>query len=100
MGIEPPSEVERGIESPSAILRVALPPKFKPSFDELDIGTLAQRVVHDHLILIHCDGACRVDEISTCLRLGTDAVNGTQNQLLLQMRQEREVAVGLLSCEC
>jgi hypothetical protein len=73
----------------------SLDTKLQTSLDQFDVGPLSQCVIHDALVLIHCDGTCRVDNVSTGLGGRVTRVEGAEEKLFLQVSQELEVTFGL-----
>lgn len=71
--------------------------KVQARFDEFDIGSLSQCVIYDTLILVHSNRTSRIDDITACGRIRVDRVNGTKNQLLLQVSEKLEVPFGLIN---
>jgi hypothetical protein len=55
--------------------------------DEFDV-TLLERIVDHFLILLHSHRASRVDHKATSLAVGIAAVNGSENELLLQSMRD------------
>ena len=94
--IDPPREVELVREDLAAVAREAGHTEPEFSVDEANVGPLAERVVHNGLVFVDHDGAGRVDEIPTRLRVCLDTVDRAQDELLLKVSEEREVAFGLL----
>jgi hypothetical protein len=62
---------------------------------ETHVWPLAQGIFDDGLVLVHCDGACRVDDVPARRRVGRDRVDGAEDELFLEVREELEVALGL-----
>ena len=90
---EATSERERGAVVVTAERLEAGRAEIETSLDQLDVRPLAQRVRDDGLVLLDCDGAGRVDDVAT----GGARVDRGEDQLLLQVREQREVACGLRS---
>lgn len=93
--VEPSGEAQTGIERLAAVLRETLPAKLEASIDELDIGPLAERIVHHGFILVDSHGACRIDNVSAVFRFWIDTVDSAQNELFLKVGKECKVAFGL-----
>ncbi len=70
----------------AAETRITRAPEFKASIHQMNIGPLSKRVVNDSFVLIDSDRTSRIDQVPARFRSRIDAVNGTQNELLLQMR--------------
>ena len=90
-----PGEVQTRAECLATVLCKSLAAKGKPSVDKLHVGSFSEGVIYHRLVLVHRDGAGRVDEISTRFGFGTHAVNGAEDELLLKMGEEGEVAIRL-----
>jgi len=52
--------------------------------DQFDVA-IAEGIINNPLILLNRDRASRVYNIPACFRLGIDAVNGGENQFLLEV---------------
>ena len=70
----------------TAIASIARAPEFKVSIHQMNVGSLSECVVDNRLVLVDGNRTSRIDQISARFRGWIDAVNGTQNELLLQMR--------------
>ena len=90
-----PCEVQTWVEGLATVLCESLAAKGKPSVHKLHVGSFSEGVVHHRLVLVHRDGAGRVDKISTRFGFGTHAVDGAKDELLLKMGEEGEVAIRL-----
>jgi len=69
--------------------------ELQTSLDQFDVGSLPQCVIDNALVLINSDGTCRVNDVSTSLGGRVTRVKGAQEKLLLQVRQELEITLGL-----
>lgn len=91
----PPSELHLAAKVLAAEASKALATELEASLDELDIGPLAEGVINDGLVLVDRDGAGRVDEVAARRRVRVDRVDRAEDELLLDVREEVEVALGL-----
>ena len=73
----------------------ALDTELQAGGDQFAVRALLQRVVNDRLVLIDRDGARRVNDVATRGARGRARVEGAENQLLLQVREQLEVPLGL-----
>jgi len=96
MGVKPPRQAYARAEHLAAIPSEAFFSKLQPRVDEFDVGPFTESVVNDGFVLVDGDGAGGIDEVSTGFGFGADAVDGTEDQLLLEVGEEGEVSVGLL----
>lgn len=85
MGVEPPCHGDARVEVLAAVTLEAGHTELEAGLDELDVRSLAQRVVDDGLVFVDGNRACRVDEVTTGLAVGLYAVNSAENELLLQV---------------
>src|SRR6266511_1026629 len=69
--------------------------EFEISLDKPHIRTFFQCIIYHGLVLVYCDRAGGIDQVSPCFRLWAHAVNGAEDQLFLEMGQKSEVAVRL-----
>lgn len=69
--------------------------KFQTRRHEPHVWPLAQSIVDDGLVLVHRDRAGRVDDVAARGRVGRDGIDGAEDELFLEMREELEVALGL-----
>ena len=99
--VEAARERELVRERLAAVAREAGHAELEPGLDEAHVRPLAERVVDDGLVLVDGDGAGRVDEEAARLGVCLDAVDRAEDELLLEMREEREVALRLdVGCVC
>ena len=96
MRVKPPRQTHARAEHLAAIPGEAFFSKLQPGIHELDVGPLAESVVNDGFVLVDGDRTGGIDEVSTGFGFGADAVDGTEDQLLLEVGEEGEVSVGLL----
>lgn len=87
------------MEDLAADLGEALFTECQACLDELDVGALVQRVLHDLLVLLDCDGTCGVDNVATGLAVVVDRVDGRQEQLFLQVGKLHEIGLGLVGLD-
>lgn len=95
MRIISPGQVQTRVKRLASVLRVALPAERKSCIHELDIGAFAQSIIDHRLVFVDGDGTRRVDDVSAGLGLRTDTVDGTQDELLLKVREQGEIAFRL-----
>jgi hypothetical protein len=63
--------------------------------DDLGVRSLAESVRDDGLVLFRHDGAGRVDDVASRRGVGRDRVDGAEDELLLEVREEGKVALRL-----
>lgn len=95
VGIKPSGQGNFRIEGLPAVARVSWPPELETGVYKLDVGSFPQSVVDDGFVLVYGDGTGGVDEVSAGLGVGCDAVDGAEDELLLEVRQKGEVTIGL-----
>lgn len=95
MRIEPPSQVHVLAKLLSAEALESLLAEGEARLDELDVRTFPQSVGDDRLVLLGRDAAGRVDDVASFLRVGGDRVDRAEDELLLEVGEEGEVALGL-----
>ena len=91
MRVEPARELDALAELLAAEALEALLAERQARVDELDVRALAERVRDDGLVLLGRHRAGRVDDGAARL----DRVDGAQEELLLEVPEEHEVARGL-----
>ena len=78
-----------------AVLGVAFSPELETRFDQLGVRSLSQRIVYHRFVLVYGDGTGRIHDVPARFRIGADAVDRAENELLLQMRQQSKIAFRL-----
>jgi hypothetical protein len=73
----------------------SLDTELQPSLDELDVGSFPQCVIHYTLVLIDSDGTGGVDDVSSGLGGRVTGIEGTEDELFLQVSQQLEISFGL-----
>lgn len=101
VGVEAAGEVHVLAKLLAAEPLEALLAEREAGLDELDVRALAQRVGDDRLVLLGRDRARRVDDKpAPGGRVGRDRVDRAEHELLLEVREERKVALGLECGAC
>jgi hypothetical protein len=96
MRIEPPRQMHILAKLLATEALEALLAERQSRLDELDVRTFPQSVSDDRFVLLGRDAAGRVDDVASFLRVGGDRVDGAEDELLLEVGEEGEVALGLL----
>lgn len=95
MGIKPPRQAHFRVEFLPAVAGVPRFSELQSSINKLDVGTLAQCVVDNSFVFINCDRTGRVNEIPAGFGVGGYTVDCAEDELFLEVRQKRKVAVRL-----
>ena len=93
--IEPASQLHILAELLAAERLEALLAESETRLDELDVWSLAESIGDNRLVLLSGDTAGGVDDVASLLGVRGDGVDGAEDELLLEMREEGEVALGL-----
>jgi hypothetical protein len=83
------------VEGLSAILCKSIPPKAETSVNQFHVRALSQRIVDDSLVLIDSDGTCGINQKSSRFGVRRDTVDGAEDKLLLEVREEVEITFRL-----
>ena len=97
MRIEPPGHGHAWVKGFPTVFSITRDAEFKASFNKLDIRSFTEGVVHNRFVFVDGDRTGRIDQITSGFRVWCHAVNGAKDELLLEMRQQSEVALRLIS---
>lgn len=95
VGVEPSGEFDTFTELLASESLESFFSKRKSSIDEFDVRSLAKSVGDDGFVLFRSDGTSRVDDVTSLFRVGRDGIDSAENELLLKVREEDEIAIGL-----
>lgn len=93
--VEPSSELDSFAELLAPERLEPFLSKRQSSVYELDVRSLAESVGNDSFVLLGRDGTGRVDDESSLLGIGRHRVDGTEYELLLEVREEDEITIRL-----
>lgn len=65
--VESARQADARVEGLASVAGEALHAELEARTDELDIGALSERVIHDGLVFVDCDRTGGVNEVSSCL---------------------------------
>lgn len=95
VGIEPPRQVHVLAKLLAAEALEPFLAEHQARLDELRVRALAEGVRDDGFVLLGRDAAGRVDDEPARRGRGRDGVDRAEDELLLEVREQGEVALGL-----
>lgn len=93
--VEPPGQFDTFTELFASESLESFLSEWESSIDELDVWSLAKCVADDGFVLFGSDGTGRVDDESSLFRVGGNGIDGAKDKLLLEVREEDEISIGL-----